>query len=128
MPVDPWAATAKAIRRLIARCPICGKTELTGHRCFLLASQVAEKQTEELKAFFLLYKERRWEELSSIQEFKGTANAAFLYVVFCGLRGCVIAIRDPFELYDADELLDLTVIDEKEAEKLLSLAVELHEL
>jgi hypothetical protein len=94
----------------------------------LLASQVAEKQTEELKAFFLLYKERRWEELSSIQEFKGTANAAFLYVVFCGLRGCVIAIRDPFELYDADELLDLTVIDEKEAEKLLSLAVELHEL
>lgn len=109
-------------------CPVCGKTELTGHGYFLLASQVAENQTDELKAFFDLYKQRRWEELSKIREFKGTADAVLVYVMLCSSRGCAFAVRDPFELYGSDELLDLTPIGEQEVGQLRSLQVELHEL
>jgi hypothetical protein len=128
MPADHRTATAEEIRRLITSCPVCGKNELTGHRFSLLASQVAEKQTEELDAFFRLYKERRWEELSKIREFNGSANAAIVDVLFCGSRGCAFVTRDPFELYDAAELLDLVVLSEEEAQSVLALPMELHEL
>jgi hypothetical protein len=76
--------------------------------------------------FFQLFSERRWQELNHIREFDGGLNAALIFALFCNRGGCMLAVRDPVELYDSMELLDTAVLDEEEFEKVRTLSVELH--
>jgi hypothetical protein len=101
---------------------------LSGHRYALFASQIASEVTDDLKQFFVLFREHRWQELSQIREFEGRWNAALIYAVFCHRGGYMMAVRDPVELYDASNVLEVIQFDEDEAEKIRSLPIELHEL
>jgi hypothetical protein len=49
-----------------------------------------------------------------------------IFALFCNRGGCMLAVRDPVELYDSMELLDTAVLDEEEFEKVRTLSVELH--
>jgi hypothetical protein len=125
---NPWQAEADKVRSLATPCPICGNRDLSGHWYTLFASQIAAEVTDELKQFFALFRERRWQELHQICEFEGRWNAALTYAVFCHRGGYMMAVRDPVELYDASNVLEVIQLDEDEVEKIRSLPIELHEL
>lgn len=129
MPVaEPWTATTDKIRRLATPCPVCNNKDLSGHRYALFASQVAAEVTDELKQFFALLGERRWQELSQIREFEGRWNAAIVHAVFCHSGGYMMVVRDPVELYDASNVIEVIRFDEVEAATIRSLSIEMHEL
>jgi hypothetical protein len=110
--------TAQEIQRLASPCPLCGKgrlEHLDGHKYALVASEVARSPSEDLTRFFHLYRRHEWAELNLIQRFDGGANAAEVFALLCGSRVCMLAIRDPVELYDSDSLLDTALLDEEES-------------
>lgn len=117
---------AEEIRRLASPCPICGKQRLEeddGHQYALFASEIARDRTGKLQSFFDLYKARRWAELRAIQNFEGTANAALIYAFKCEARTAMLALRDPYELHESYELLDLVLLKDEEAQFIRSLPV-----
>jgi hypothetical protein len=128
LPAEPWKATTDKVRSLATPCPICGNNDLAGHRYAPFASQIAAEVTDELKQFFALFREHRWQELKQIQEFEGRYNAAIIYAVFCHRGGYMMVVRDPFELYESPNVLEVIRFDEDEAERIRSLSTELHEL
>jgi hypothetical protein len=125
---EEWKATREEIRRIASPCPVCHQTDLSGHQYGLLASQIAATTSPELKKFFELYRAHSWQELYSIREFDVMFNAAILYSLICPKGTCMVMVRDPFELYDADELLDVILLGEEEAAEVKALQVEMHDL
>lgn len=118
-------ATARVIRRLASPCPACGRENLDGHKYAEVASQRALENNEELKQFCGLYISRKWGELNQIHEFGGTINNLVIYALFCNQGGSMLAIRSPFELWEADSLEDAIPFDEQEAEVIRSLPIRL---
>jgi hypothetical protein len=117
---------AQDLLRLASPCPLCGKERLghlDGHKYALVASEVARTSSEELTQFFDLYRRHEWAELNLIQRFDGASNAAEVFALLCGSRMCMLAIRDPVELYDADSLLDTSVLGEEESAIVLALPI-----
>ena len=94
-----------------------------GHSYALLASEIARKESLDLKHFFHLYKSRNWVDLNQIQRFDGEFNAALIYAVQCARGITVLVVRSPEELYETDSLLDAVVLDESEATAIKSLPV-----
>ena len=127
-PEKPWKAEADKVRLLAAPCPVCESNDLAGHRYALFASQLAVVATEELKRFCALFHAHRWQELNQIRKFDGRWNAALMYVVFCHHGGYMMIVRDPVELYDASNVIEIARFDDEEADNIRSLQVELHEL
>jgi len=109
-------------------CPICENKVLTGHKYAFFACQVAAEDTDELKEFISLFRERRWQELKEVNRFEGGSNAAIVYALFCHRGGFMMAVRDPVELYDSSNVIGVIRFDEDEAERIRSLSIELHEL
>ena len=56
------------------------------------------------------------------QEFEGFLNAAEAFALKC-ISGAVVLlmVRNPFELYDANEILDLEILDSSTGKELVSL-------
>jgi hypothetical protein len=125
---EEWKATREEIRRIASPCPVCNQIDLSGHQYGLFASQIAATTSPELMKFFELYRAYCWLELSSIREFDGMYNAAILYSVSCPKGTCMLMVRDPFELYDCDESLDVILLGEEEAVEVRALQVEVHDL
>ena len=123
--------TARDIQRLASPCPLCGKGQLErleGHKYALVASEVARTLSDDLKRFFHLFRLHEWAELNLIQRFDGDANAAEVFALLCGSRVCMLAIRDPVELYDSRSLLDAVLLDEEESAIVLALPIRLKDL
>ncbi|MGD0940382.1 MAG: hypothetical protein ABR905_11785 [Terracidiphilus sp.] len=125
---DSWLATTEEVRRLATPCPICQSKDLTGHLYGEFASQIAAENSDELKEFFHLYSEHRWQQLNQIHRFEGKSNAAIVYAFFCHRFGCMLVVRDPFELYDSSSVLDLVKLNEDEMKTVQSLSMELRSL
>jgi len=127
-PKDPWFATSEDVRRLVTPCPICQSEDLTGHLYGEFASQIAAADSDELKEFFRLFRERRWQQLHQIHGFEGKSDAAVVYVLFCSRIGCMLVVRDPVELYDCSSVLDIVRLNEDEVKTVQSLSPDLHGL
>jgi hypothetical protein len=111
--------TDEMILQFMCPCRACGKEVVKrgdGHSYTVLASEVARKESEDLKLFFDLYKGRRWADLNQIKRFEGAFNAALLYGVQCTGGMTVLLVRSPEELFEDDSLLDAVVLDEAEAD------------
>lgn len=55
-------------------------------------------------------------------------NAVILYTVVCPKGTCMAMVRDPVELYDAKELLEVILLGEEEAVEVRALPSEMHDL
>lgn len=125
---DQWKATTDEIRRIATPCPVCSQNNLRGHQYGLFASQIAATVSPELDSFFELYRSRHWQELNSIKEFNGGLNVAILYALVCPKGACMLVVRDPVELYDSSNLLDLILVNQEEVERIVAMPVEWHDL
>jgi hypothetical protein len=125
---DPWSATRDEIRRIASPCPICGKQDLSGHAFGEFASETAVEDSKELAHFFDLYRVRQWPHLRQIRKFEGRYNAAILYLFLCANGSCMLAVKNPVELFESDELLHFTVLDDHEIAMIEEMQVETHPL
>jgi hypothetical protein len=125
---EEWKATRDQIRRIASPCPVCNQVDLSGHMYGDFASQIATPDSPKLREFFEFFKARRWRELNQIHEFDGRFNAAILYLFHCRNGACILAVRDPYELYDSKQVLDVAMLGEAEIENIRSMPIDLKEL
>ena len=115
--------TAAMLRRLVARCPVCD-SDLAGHRFAQVASTVASQDNKQrVEELFGHVRRHSWNALSEYKDFRGDQNAALVYVVIGPHKaGVVFLIRDPFELYESQELCVQEQFGAEEAAELAVLA------
>jgi hypothetical protein len=93
------------IRRFLSGpCPNCGSS-LAEHDWAMFATTVAgEKNTPRLTEFFAKIKERDWRSVGTFADWDPIQNDMEVYAVRCVSGGVVFVLRNPFELYESDEL------------------------
>jgi hypothetical protein len=110
------------IRRMLKSCPAC-QQNLDDHSYALFAITVASNDRRaRLSEFFDTLKAHDWRKAMEFEEFEGLLNAAEAFALEC-VSGAVVLllVRDPFELYDAHEILDCEILDSSTDEELVSL-------
>ena len=109
------------LKRIAGVCEFCRK-DLRGHRFALFASVAAPNANDPvLLRFVHAYGHRRWADLHEYKHFEPLENAAVVYTLEC--PECpgdkivdMILVRDPFELYEANTVVDrISAVDEEAA-------------
>jgi hypothetical protein len=110
------------IRRMLKFCPVCQK-HFGDHSYALFAITVASiDRSTRLREFFDTLKAHDWRKAMEFEEFEGSLNSAEAFALKC-MSGKVVLlmVRDPFELFDANEILDYEILDSSTGEELVSL-------
>jgi hypothetical protein len=100
------------IRRMLKSCPVC-QEHFDNHSYAQFAITVASTDRgTRLREFFDALKTHDWRKAIEFQEFEGLLNAAEAFALKC-VSGAVVLlmVRNPFELYDANEILDYEILD-----------------
>ena len=63
-------------------CSACGGSVID-HECFMLASVITSRQPNGLEEFESLTSQRRWDELSRLQEWEGSEDEVVLWALRC---------------------------------------------
>src|SRR6185369_17434991 len=93
------------ITKMLKSCPMC-QGHLDGHSYALFAITVAstDRRTRLLE-FFDALKAHDWRQAIEFQEFEGSVNVAEAFALKCVSDAvALLMLRDPFELYDANEI------------------------
>jgi hypothetical protein len=110
------------LRRMLKSCPVC-QGHLDNHSYALFAITVAstDRRTR-LREFFDTLKAHDWRKAMEFEEFEGLLNLAEAFALKC-VSGAVVLlmVRDSFELYDANEIVDYEILDSSTGEELVSL-------
>jgi|ERR1700691_2529108 hypothetical protein len=104
-------ATAQTLRSLARICLVCGKAPETHQYarigCAFEKSKIAE--------MFKIIRAREWSKMSSLREFDPMKNAILAFAVKGPHDGgFLMVIKNPFELYEADELYMVEVLSVQE--------------
>ena len=104
-------ATAAELRRMLKPCPACG-ANLDDHWYALCAVTVAAPENKErLGDFCRTLKAHDWPRLIQFDDFDPLLNALEVFVIKC-ISGAMVllAVRNPFELYETKAVLDCEVL------------------
>jgi hypothetical protein len=115
-------ATAVDLRRMLKSCPACAG-DLDDHFYASFAITVASAENEErLGEFCRLLKAHDWSRLKQLDDFDPLLNAIEAFAIKC-ISGAIVllAMRNPFELFDSNEVLDCEVLDSTTGNELDSL-------
>ena len=115
-------ATAVELRRMLNSCPACA-ANLDGHSYASFAITVASPENKErLGEFCRLLKAHDWSGLKQFDDFDPLLNAIEVFAVKCVAGEIVLlAVRDPFELFDSNEVLVSELLDSTAGNELDSL-------
>jgi len=81
----------------------------------MYACTVADKKNKpRLEEFFNNVKTHDWRSLNSFSDWKGDKNNMEAFVVRCASGGVMFVLRNPYELYETDELYLLENISSAE--------------
>jgi hypothetical protein len=117
--LDP---TAVEVKRLLKSCPACAGN-LDDHSYVSFAITVASPENKErLGEFCRLLKAYDWSRLRQFHEFDPLLNAIEVFAIKC-VSGAIVllTVRNPFELFDSNEVLDLEVLNSTTGNELDSL-------
>jgi hypothetical protein len=115
-------ATAVELRRMLKSCPACAGN-LDDHSYASFAITVASPENEErLGEFCRLLKAHDWSTLAQFDDFDPLLNAIEVFAVKC-VSGAIVllTVRNPFELFDSNEVLDCEALDSTTGNELESL-------
>jgi hypothetical protein len=103
-------------------CPACAGS-LDDHSYTLVGITVAAPANQErLSSFCHLLKDHDWPALMRFDDFDPLLNALEAFAVKCPSEAMVLlAVRNPFELFESNEVLDCEVLDSTTGEQLDSL-------
>jgi hypothetical protein len=115
-------ATAVELRRILKCCPACAGS-LDDHSYALVAITVAAPANQErLGSFCHLLKGHDWPALMRFDDFDPLLNALEAFAVKCSSGEMVLlSVRNPFELFESNEVLDCEVLDSTTGKQLDSL-------
>ena len=105
-------ATAVELRRMLKSCPVCAGN-LDDHSYASFAITVASPENKErLEEFCRLLKAHDWGRLTQFDDFDPLLNAIEAFAVKC-VSGAIVllTVRNPFELFDSNEVLDCEALD-----------------
>ena len=105
-------ATAIELRRMLKSCPACHRT-LDDHSYANIAITVASPENRKrLGKFCEALKEHDWPELMRFDDFDPLLNALEAFAINCTWGWMILlAVRNPFELFESNEVLDCEVLD-----------------
>jgi hypothetical protein len=115
-------ATAVELRRMLKSCPACAGN-LDDHSYASFAITVASPENEErLGEFCRPLKAHDWSTLAQFDDFDPLLNAIEVFAVKC-VSGAIVllTVRNPFELFDSNEVLDCEALDSTTGNELESL-------
>ncbi len=114
--------TATDLRRSLETCPACAGN-LDDHSYARFAVTVAtDENNERLERFCHALKARDWIALKPFDDFDPLRNALEATVLRCASGVLVmLAVRDPFELFDSTVVLGYDVLDQVNGDALGSL-------
>ena len=115
-------ATAVELRRMLKSCPACA-ANLNDHSYASFAITGAYPENKErLGEFCRSLKAHDWTRLKQLTDFDPLLNAIEVFAIKC-VSGAIIllAVRNPFELFDSNEVLDCEVLDSSAGNELDSL-------
>lgn len=117
--------TAAKVRTLVPRCLVCNAGP-AGHRFAAIASMPCSEETRpRVMALFNHVKNREWESLHELREFRADQDDAVVYAVIGPHEGgMVVLIRDPVELYARFEMYIEEAISGEEVRRIRSLVSE----
>ena len=114
-------ATAAELRRMLKSCPGCG-ANLNDHSYALCAITIASSENKRLGELCRTLKAHDWPRLIQFDDFDPLLNALEVFAVKCASGAIVLlAVRNPYELYDANVILDCEVLDSATGKELESL-------
>ncbi|MCM3869729.1 MAG: hypothetical protein ND895_03375 [Pyrinomonadaceae bacterium] len=107
---------------MLKSCPACARN-LDDHLYASFAITVASPDNKErLGEFCRLLKSHDWSRLRQFDDFDPLQNAIEAFAVKCVSSAIVLlAVRNPFELFDSNEVLDCEVLDSTAGKELDSL-------
>ncbi len=114
--------TAAELQRMLETCPACDGN-LNDHSYALCAMTVASPENKErLSEFCHTLKAHDWLRLMQFHDFDPLLNALEVFAIKCVSGAMVLlAVRNPFEFYDASVILDCEVLDSTTGKELESL-------
>jgi hypothetical protein len=108
-------ATAAMIRQLAPVCSACGTT-IVGHKYSEVGSAFHRSNLVEI---FTAIKAREWSRIRDIHEFDPMKDVAMAFAVAGPHEGGILlAVKNPFELYETDELYMAEVLSAQEMDEL----------
>ncbi len=104
-------ATAEMLCRLVPTCSVCSHA-IAGHRYAKIGSAFQKPNMIEM---FRIIEHREWSKVRDIHEFDPVKNVILAFAVAGSHEGRILlAVKNPFELYDADELYMAEVLSAQE--------------
>jgi len=80
---------------------------------------LAEQRSRRVREFFDACDDRNWEEAQAFQDFDGEQDAVIAYVLRCHTgRKAFLLELSPFEYYEPDRLIAISLLDIECGEKL----------
>jgi hypothetical protein len=107
---------------MLKSCPACARN-LDDHFYASFAITIASPENKErLGEFSRLLKSHDWSRLRQFDDFDRRLNAIEAFAVKC-VSGAIVllAVRNPFELFDSNEVLDCEALDSTTGNELESL-------
>jgi hypothetical protein len=115
-------ATAMELRRMLKSCPACGRN-LDDHSYASVATTIASPENQErLGLFCRVLETHDWPRLMQFDDFDPLLNALEAFAIKCAWGWIVlVAVRNPFELFESSRVLDCEVLDSNTGKALRSL-------
>ena len=104
-------AAAEMLCRLVPTCSVCSHA-IAGHRYAKVGSAFQEPNMIEM---FKVIEHREWSKVRDLHEFDPVKNVILAFAVEGPHEGgLLLAIKNPFELYEGDELYKAEVLSSRE--------------
>ena len=107
---------------MLKSCPACGRN-LDDHSYATIAITVASPENRERSGLFChALKEHDWPGLMQFDDFDPLLNALEAFAIKCAWGWIILlAVRNPFELFESNQVLDCEVLDSVTGKALCSL-------
>jgi hypothetical protein len=115
-------STAVNLKKLLPICPVCNEA-VDSHQFALMATTViGDQEKPRTVQFFDHFKRHEWKDLTQFKDWRANQDDLLAYSIACPSGGgTVVVVRNPFELYDSDELSLQQIITPEEQTAVFSL-------
>lgn len=100
------SATVIKLQKLLPTCPACLQATSSHSFGVIATTVIGDREKPRVTEFLGHVKRHEWNSLSRFKDWQSERDHLVAYVITCRKGGGVVfVVRNPFELYDADEAL-----------------------
>jgi hypothetical protein len=112
-------AGSNTVCELLAHCPVCKRKAAGHHYAYLASTPYLAENQRQIDALFSAFKEHRWQEALSFNEFDPVENDVTVIALRCTNGQVTVVIQyDPCDFGDVRELMHYEALNVNESNKL----------